>query len=107
MLRVLIDVSCGTEIRPSHPMVGGFYDALYKTKQNLDSVVESFARIPSSIPVLPHPEKCLCVYDARSAMLLILSSCLWPRRTKSTSSLELTHFKVGSCASDITFHGQS
>ena len=73
MLRVLIDGSCGTRIDPSHPMVGGFYDALHAVQHEKDAVVESFARIPLPFTVLPRPVKRLCAYQGSAAVVLLVT----------------------------------
>lgn len=73
MLRVLIDGTGRTKIHPSHPLVGGFLDALHDAQGEKNVAVEFFARITLPFPVVPKPLNWMCAYEGTSAVILLVT----------------------------------
>lgn len=73
ILRVLIYGTYGTKIHTSHPMVGGFFDALHDARGEKNAAVESFARITLPFSVLPKPVNWMCAYKGTSAVILLVT----------------------------------
>lgn len=62
-----------TKIDRSHPMIGGFEDALRTYQKETDKDIESTTRVELPFSVLPNPPRYLCVYEDTSTAVLIVT----------------------------------
>lgn len=73
LLNQFLEGSGVDQIDRSHPMVGGFEDAVQATQKEKNKNAESTTRIELSFAVLSNPQRYLCVYEHTSSAVLIVT----------------------------------